>query len=145
MKRREQVEQDAITNINVVPLVDIFLVLLIIFMITANFFVEESMKLGKIPVDLPRAASGKNFDKTVKMSIVVFQNGSIKLNGKSAQLSDLRDFIKKAAKNKKKFQSVISADRKTEFQKVVKVMDFLQQNGADRFAINVEIIDLEKE
>ena len=66
---------EEITRINVTPLVDIFLVLLIIFLVTANFIVRETME-----VDLPRAANG---GETVQglLNVVLDKTGKLYLDG----------------------------------------------------------------
>jgi biopolymer transport protein ExbD len=137
-------DEEPITKINIVPMVDIFLVLLVIFILTAKFFVEEAHKLGAIPVELPKAATGKKQSDIKKMSIVIYRNGDMTLNGKKAGFKDLKADIEESLRNKLEFQAVISADKQTPYQNVVTVMDFLQLNGVEKFAMNVEIVDLEK-
>jgi biopolymer transport protein ExbD len=72
---------DAITGINVTPLVDIVLVLLIIFMVTAKLIVSKS-----VPLDLPKAASGSDI-QTV-FSIVLAADGSTQIDSKTVPSDD---------------------------------------------------------
>src|SRR5258708_11938425 len=85
-----QEADDEITTINVTPLVDIVLVLLIIFMVTATFIVRETME-----VDLPRAA---NAGETVQglISVVIDKEGRIFLDGSEAGEAKLARKVKEA-------------------------------------------------
>src|ERR1700742_4703666 len=76
-----QDSDDAITGINVTPLVDVTLVLLIIFMVTAKIIVSQS-----VPLDLPKAASGAEIQ--VVFSIVLAANGSAMVDSKSIANDD---------------------------------------------------------
>src|SRR6185295_6916166 len=80
----DQDDDDEITGINVTPLVDIVLVLLIIFMVTANFIVRETME-----VDLPRAA---NAGATVQglVNVVMDRNGTLYVDGAVTDEAGLR-------------------------------------------------------
>jgi hypothetical protein len=72
----QDTSDDAITGINVTPLVDITLVLLIIFMVTAKMIVEAQ----SVPLDLPKAASGTEVQ--VVFSVVLGANGETLVDGK---------------------------------------------------------------
>ena len=67
-------DDEAITSINVTPLVDIMLVLLVVFMVTARLISQSS-----VPMDLPRAASG-NVEQTI-WNVAVLPSGEIRVNG----------------------------------------------------------------
>src|SRR4030095_9782819 len=87
-----QDDDDEITGINVTPLVDIVLVLLIIFMVTANFIVRETME-----VDLPRAA---NAGSTVQglVNVVMDRNGTLYVDGTVTDEAGLRAKVAGGAK-----------------------------------------------
>ena len=72
--------EDAITGINVTPLVDIVLVLLIIFMVTAKLIVSKS-----VPLYLPKAASGSDLQTVV--SVVLSAEGITQVDGNTSSIS----------------------------------------------------------
>ncbi len=125
-------DDEGINEINVTPLVDIMLVLLIIFMVASNYIVQEA-----IEVDLPKAASGQE-SLSESLAVVIKANGELYING---ELSDQTKLIEKAkelsAKNKDA-QAMISADKSVKHGDVVKVIDVVRLNGLLKFAINID-------
>ncbi len=125
-------DNEAIAEINVVPLVDIVLVVLIIFMVTAPMFIKPT-----INVNLPKAASG---DKSTpsKLTIAITANGRINLNG---QFVDEAAVSAKAAEELGKnadVQAVISADKDVPHGRVISVLDLVKSVGVKKFAISIE-------
>src|ERR1700733_382589 len=95
---------DAITGINVTPLVDITLVLHTIFMVTAKIIVSQS-----VPLDLPKAASGSEVQ--VVFSIVMAADGTTQVDGKPVPNDDAILPLGKAAHDKNaELRAVIKAD-----------------------------------
>src|SRR6478609_10952365 len=82
---------EGITGINVTPLVDIMLVLLIIFMVTAKIIVSSS----SVPLDLPKAASGT--DVQTIFSVVLATDGTAQVDGKAIPADDAIFAIAKEA------------------------------------------------
>ncbi len=131
-----QDQDDEITGINVTPLVDVMLVLLIIFMVTTTYIVNHS-----IEVNLPKAESGTTRAQTQNMAFVLDSNSHLFLDGKPISFSDLPAQIalaKKQAKDPSKLQALISADQKTPHGDVIRLIDQVKKNGISEFAINVE-------
>ncbi len=128
-------EDDLITGINVTPLVDITLVLLIIFMVTTTYIVNPS-----IHVDLPKAATA---DKTQPStaSVVITRNGDLYLNGKESTEDALTAHCRAELAQDKDLQVVVAADRETRHGDVVHVVDVVKAAGVTRFAINTEPVD----
>ena len=128
-------DEDAITGINITPLVDITLVLLIIFMVTTTYIVNPS-----IHVDLPKAATA---DKTQPStaSVVITQDGVLYLNGKETTEEALRDHCRMELSKDKDLQVVVAADRDTRHGAVVHIIDVVKAAGVTRFAINTKPID----
>ena len=125
-------DDDGIVDINVTPLVDVMLVLLIIFMVASTYIVKES-----IEVDLPKAATGgETLDTT--LSVVIDSKGKLYLNGEPSTQAAIADRCKEVAKIDPKAQAIIAADKTTAHGQVVKVIDLVRQNGVLRFAINVD-------
>src|SRR5258707_13003204 len=104
MAAASQEADDEITAINVTPLVDIVLELLIIFMVTATFIVRETME-----VDLPRAA---NAGETVQAltSVVMDKEGRILLDGSEVGEEELVRKLTKAVATRPKTRAMTSAD-----------------------------------
>jgi biopolymer transport protein TolR len=125
-------EDDLISGINVTPLVDVVLVLLIIFMVTATYIVRAA-----IEVDLPRAAHGGESVGTL-LSIVVSRGGEVSLDGIALDEDGLVRATREAVARDREARVVISADRGALHGAVVRVIDLVKGAGATRFAIHVE-------
>src|SRR3982750_404841 len=93
-----------ITDINVTPMVDIVLVLLIIFMVTTSYIVNPSIK-----VDLPKAATGTEQTRTT-MAVVLNKEGHLFLNGAASDDVALSRFIAAELPKNPDLQAVIAAD-----------------------------------
>jgi len=124
-----------INEINMVPFIDVMLVLLIIFMVTAPL-VTPSL------IDLPSVGkAGKQPDRVIQ--IVINKNDTLELssNGKTTQLNsrDVAAEVKKAQGDEPNTPVVISADRSVKYESVVKVMDTLQRNGIQRVGLSVQL------
>jgi len=120
-----------ISEINVTPLVDIMLVLLIIFMVTTTYIVRDS-----IEVKLPEAATGEA-KKVSMLAVTIDKEGQLALNGRPATEPEIRRFIRLETQRGKKMEAVIAADRAARHGRVVRVIDLLRGEGVIKFAINV--------
>lgn len=125
-------EDEPITAINVTPLVDIVLVLLIIFMVTATFIVEPQIK-----VELPKAASGEPSEPE-NFAVVLTKDGKLYLDGDEVDQAALWAALSERLKNDPEVQAVISADKEVMHGKVVEIVDLVRRLGCKRFAINVQ-------
>ena len=121
-----------ITDINVTPLVDIVLVLLIIFMVTASYIVNPSIK-----VDLPKAASGTDQTRT-SLALTLTKGGGLFLNGQKTDEPGVQTFIKEEIAKNPELQAIIAADRVVPHGTVVRMIDLVKRAGVRRFALNVE-------
>jgi biopolymer transport protein ExbD len=122
---------EAITGINVTPLVDITLVLLIIFMVTAKIIVSQS-----VPLDLPKAASGT--DVQTVFSIIMASNGSAQVDSKPIPNDDALFAIAREAHAKNaELRAVIKADAAVPHGRVIHVLDLLKQAGVSKIAFGV--------
>jgi biopolymer transport protein TolR len=136
-------DEDLISAINITPLVDIFLVLLIIFMVTANLFLEQERKLREIALTLPAAASGAPPDAdTAPLNVIVDRGGRTYLDGTPAELAAIGAAIEKRKAAGKPPQAVLSADRELAYGKVTQVIDYLKMQGVGNLAINVEELEI---
>lgn len=125
-------EDEPLSDINVVPLVDIVLVVLIIFMVTAPMFMKPS-----INVNLPKAASG---DKTQagQLNIAILADGRLNLNGSFADEAAISKKAKDLFEANPEVQAVISADKDVPHGRVVGVMDTIKSAGVKKFAISID-------
>lgn len=123
---------EAIADINVVPLVDIILVVLIIFMVTAPMFMKPT-----INVNLPKAASG---DQTApsKLNIALTADGRINLNGTFVSEEDVRAKATEEVTKNADVQAIISADKDVPHGKVVGLLDIVKGSGVKKFAISID-------
>ena len=121
-----------ISEINVTPFVDVVLVLLVIFMVTAPMLVREQMS-----VNLPKAQSGEK-SASQSISIVIDKQGGIKVMDKVVLIADLTQEIKTLMASNPNAQAVISADQDSKHGDVVQVMDLIKSAGLTRFAIQIE-------
>jgi len=121
-----------IVGINVTPMVDIMLVLLIIMMVAATYIVSQALK-----VELPRTATS---DETVSKTYVVTikKDGQYLFNDKPTTLLGLSEELKAARKATKEVNVVITADQAALHGHVVGVIDMAKVQGISKFAINVE-------
>lgn len=125
-------DDEGIHGINVTPLVDIMLVLLIIFMVASTYIVKPS-----IEVELPKAATGGDAMDTT-LSIVIAPDGALFLNGEPADEDAIAGKCKTVSASDKDAQAIIAADKATPHGKVVRIIDLVRQNGVMKFAINIE-------
>ena len=121
-----------ITDINVTPLVDIVLVLLIIFMVTTSYIVNPSIK-----VELPRAATGSDQVKTT-LGLTLTKDGGLYLNGDKTDDGGVQRFIATELPRNPDLQAVIAADKVVPHGSVVHIIDLVKRAGIRKFAINVE-------
>jgi biopolymer transport protein ExbD len=129
-------DDSMISGINVTPLVDVVLVLLVVLMVTATYLASRT-----IPVDLPKGATGE--PTGVTLAITVDEAGRTYLDGTSATEDVLRSKIRSARAADPDVRAIIAADRDTRHKSVVGVIDLLRQERVNRFAINVEASELE--
>jgi len=125
-------DEDMISGINVTPLVDITLVLLIIFMVTATYIVRES-----IEVELPRAAHGGE-SVGVMLNIVLTKDPKIYVDGVESSEDDLKRKVAEALAKDKDARAIISADKNSLHGSVVHIIDLIKGQGIGKFAINIE-------
>ncbi len=123
---------EAITGINVTPLVDIVLVLLIIFMVTAKLIVSKS-----VPLDLPKAATGTEI-QTV-FSVVLAADGTTQVDSKTVPNDDaILGLARSAHEKNPELRAVIKADTLVTHGRVIHVLDLLKQAQVQKIAFGVQ-------
>ncbi len=116
-----------IEGINVTPLVDITLVLLIIFMVTARL-----MDSPAVPLDLPQASQSEEIQTILSISLT--PNGQIQVDGAPLEASALRERARQALARDPELRAVIQADGAVAHREVIAVLDQLKEAGLTRVA-----------
>lgn len=130
-------DDGVIAGINVTPLVDITLVLLIIFMVTARIIVSQSL-----PLDLPKAAQGQ--DVQLIFGLELHANGDTVVDGK--KLPDeaaILPLAREAQAKNPELRAVIRADTTVQHGRVIHALDLLKQAGVSKIAFGVTPISPE--
>lgn len=123
---------DLQSEINVVPLVDIILVVLIIFMVTAPMIMKPS-----INVNLPKAASGEATTPS-KLNIAIGSDGKVILDGHEADDQAISKAALDEVGKNPDIQAIISADKDVPHGRVVSVLDLVKGAGVKKFAISID-------
>ena len=131
-------DNDVISEINVTPLVDIMLCLLVIFMVTTSYVVADSLK-----IDLPEASTGDSTEpSTVMITYTLDQETGEKklyLNGELSNELEVRAHIKTEIQSgKKDMQAIIAADKAVSHGEVIHLIDLVKQEGIQKFALNID-------
>jgi biopolymer transport protein TolR len=127
-------DEGPLASINIIPFVDIVLVLLVIFMLTSAAIVRATMK-----VDLPKAAAANAIVQST-VNLVLTKDGVLALNGQATTPKDAAAFIRGEVATNPKLQAVIAADKKVEYGAVMTVVDMVKQAGVTSFALDIERI-----
>ncbi len=135
MAASQQIDDEMITGINVTPLVDITLVLLVILMVTASYVASKA-----IPLELPKGATAESTSTT--LSISIDKDGRTFLDAVVVDDTALRRRVRAVRVTDAETRAVIAADGRTTHAHVVHVIDLLRREDVTRFAINVDPEDL---
>ena len=127
-------DDELISAINVTPLVDIVLVLLIVLMVTSSYLVNKS-----INVALPKASTGEAATPTLATSPDVA--GKLYLDGTGIEEGPLQQKIRAAYTTDHDVKAVISADGRVSHSQVVAVIDLLRREKVTKFAINTSPLE----
>jgi len=123
-----------VAEINMIPFIDIALVLLIIFMIMTPFLVKEQIK-----IDLPRTKSSSTpVDEHRLLQVEVAKNGAIYVDGTSVPDDGVYEAIRGRLTDPENQPVVIAADRDVAFEHVVVVMDAAKRCGAKKLGVSVK-------
>jgi len=121
-----------ITEINVTPLVDIVLVLLIVFMLTANLIARQA-----IEVDLPKAATGST-PQVRTLAVTLTADGGLFLDGEPTDAAALSAEIRAAMRLDPKATVLIAGDKGVAHGRVVWLLDLVRGLGVGSFAIQID-------
>ena len=122
-------ESKPIAEINIIPFVDIILVILIIFMVTAPFIIKTGFSL-----DLPQADSAEEVQEAV-FNITIAVDGRILLNGEVLDLEQLKMALSAEDIETDKSRVIISADKNVLHGKVISIINTAKSAGLTKVAI----------
>ncbi|MFO1526538.1 MAG: biopolymer transporter ExbD [Turneriella sp.] len=126
--------QGPISDINVTPLVDIMLVLVIILMVTAEF-----TRYKTIPVSLPKVNAAAVKNEPHRLTVTLRKNGDIFVQDKAAlSLDDVFDQVKAAKENFPDLAVIVRAEGDHPYKKVLAVLDKVKAAGASKVGLAVE-------
>ena len=120
------------SEINIVPFVDIVLVILIIFMIVSPTFLHPSFD-----IQLPQAESAKK-PQNVRALLSIDINGTVYFNRSPLSQQELSERLKKTVQQDQNMKVVISADKNVAHGNVIALIDLIRKAGVTKFAVSVE-------
>jgi len=121
------------THLDIAPLIDIVFLLLIFFMLTANFIMQPGIK-----IKLPEAETARP-EENNKIVVYISENNDIFLDGAKIPITDLKNALSvKLGKSDKK-TVILKADEKINLGLAVKVMDISKESGAEGLVISTKL------
>jgi biopolymer transport protein ExbD len=135
MAGKFDLDDEGINDINITPFVDVVLVLLVIFMVTAPVMLKESLK-----VNLPKTLTSDITTKATTIGVAITKEGQVVLSGRLISQDGLIEELKKISDSAPETNFLISADTDSRHGDVVSFIDLLKRNNLNRFALQVEKI-----
>ncbi len=129
---------DLVTGVNITPIVDVALVLLIVFLVTSSLIVSRS-----IQVEVPRAAPGSETAVGL-LALVVTATGDLYVNGQPARVEDVPRAVAEARKRLEpgqKLTGFVSADVAAPYGRFAQVVDVLRQEGVVDIALDTKPVE----
>ncbi len=128
-------EEDIFADINITPLTDIFLVLLIIFMVTSSVMAADAGARAGVRVNLPKGATKEVTPSARDITVAITTEGRMMVDGKEVAADTLRSIFEQARAKDPETQVLLQADEATHHGKVVAVMELAKAAGLHRLAI----------
>ena len=125
-------DDGTVTGINITPMVDIMLVLLIVFMVTANFVSEQGLKIS-----VPKTQDTET-STTVSLSVAVNEKGELLFKSAKTTLDNLKAALTREVGVNPNTRVTLAADSKLSYQQVVNVLDIIKQAGVAHVALTTE-------
>ena len=126
-------DEQIMAEINMTPLIDIMLVLLILFMVTSSVSLESGLD-----VELPQVAGNTEAKEGSAVIISLNSAGDLSVQGKKIAFENLGPAIKEAMEIEKTGLVILEGDRKSKLGNAVQIMDIAKAAGAQKFAIAAE-------
>ena len=127
---------EIISEINMTPLIDIMLVLLIIFMVTSSVSLESGLD-----IDIPNTVSDTNKQEGKSVLVSLDKDGKISVQGKIVDWNSLQVSISEALKTEQTGLVVFEGDKSSKLGMAVEIMDVAKAAGAEKFAIAAEAVN----
>ena len=134
-KRKGGRRSAPMAEINIIPLVDVMLVLLIIFMATTAFVKESGLNMKLPQAKSTEVVAQENHDMTVALT----RNRKIFLDGREVDIAALQNAMTARATRDKETRVVIKGDENIEYKRVVQVMDMAKQSGLPKVALGTQL------
>jgi biopolymer transport protein ExbD len=125
-------ESNLVTGINVTPLVDITLVLLIIFMVTATFISEQAFQ-----IHLPKVVKEEKAPQPA-LTVSLGPNGELKFNLKNIDLGGLTQQMTVETSVNPEVKVILKAPKEISYEKVAQVLDALKLGGVQKVALAMD-------
>lgn len=123
----------AIVEINVIPLVDIILVVLIIFMVAAPLVMQP-----KIDINLPKASSAKVERDKTPLRVVLGKQGEVFLNDKPTTVDGLREESQRLVALNPETAALLVADKDATLEMVTELVDAVKTGGVHKVAFSIQ-------
>jgi len=130
--RLDDGENDGITDINVTPLVDVMLVLLVIFMVTASLIFTKTL-----PIELPKSST-KESPAGASWQVMIGKNRGFALNGKIMSKAELAGMMKREAMLNPALKVDVAADKGLPYGLIVETLDLLKEQGVRHVVLSVK-------
>ncbi|MBI3801402.1 MAG: protein TolR [Deltaproteobacteria bacterium] len=128
----EQESNDSISQINITPFVDVMLVLLIIFMVTAPILQQG------VNIDLPQVATGPLEGKDEQLVVTVTREGKVQLNDSPLKVEELQKKLTAVLQVRPDREVYLRADKNVAYGKVVEVMAAVRNAGVRKLGMVTE-------
>lgn len=125
-------DSEAISDINIVPLVDIILVVLIIFMVTAPALMKP-----KVDIALPEASSGDPGEPSL-LQVAVTIDGRVLVNNEEVGEEEAKRLASAEVTKNPEVQAIIAADQDTPHGTVIRTLDWIKSAGVKKFAVTTD-------
>ena len=121
-----------VAEINMIPMIDVALVLVIIFMVITPFLLQAQIK-----VNLPKSVTSVTPDET-PLEIQIMKNGAVFTKGKQIPVEALESTLMQLLANPGQRTVLIQADKDVAFEKVVSVMDVVKRIGVEKLGVAIK-------
>ena len=133
MNTNQNGSDDIVAEINMTPLIDIMLVLLIIFMVTSSVSLDSGLD-----IDLPKTSSKIESKEGQAVIVSLDVSGIISVQGKKVESAELQNAISGYLQSEKTQTVIFEGDQKANLGRVIEIMDIAKKAGAEKFAIAAE-------
>ena len=135
MKAGASDKYEVVAEINMIPFIDVALVLLIIFMVMTPYLVKQQIQINPPKIKSAGAEVKRKHDL---VQIDVTREGSYYVNGEATSAEGIFDIVHRRLKDPENQQVVVAADKDVVFDRVVQAMDAAKRAGATKIGVEVK-------